>query len=223
MKYQVVISPVTHHISEVADALRIYLGPNREKKINYLIKYGGIVLQDLNEQTATNLADQLRALEVFVQIIDLRDDDDTTQRYLIKLLSAGDTKTKVVKVVKDLTGLSLKDAKELVDNLVIVTENLSKEEAERFALLLEKAGAEVRIEGFEIRDDETIPKYLIRLLSARNSKLKIVRDLTGLSRKDAENLVDNLSVITRNLSFEEAERIALLLEEVRIEVSIEEM
>jgi large subunit ribosomal protein L7/L12 len=62
------------------------------------------------------------------------------------LKSAGASKLNVVKAVKDLTGLGLKEAKELVDGAPKnVKEGVSKGEAEDIANKLKEAGAEVEI------------------------------------------------------------------------------
>ena len=62
------------------------------------------------------------------------------------LKSAGQAKLGVIKVVKELTGLSLGDAKALVDAAPkAVKEGVSKEEAEALKAALEEAGAEVEL------------------------------------------------------------------------------
>lgn len=62
------------------------------------------------------------------------------------LKNAGAGKLNVVKVVKDLTGLGLKEAKELVDGAPkAVKEGVSKAEAEDIAAKLKEAGAEVEV------------------------------------------------------------------------------
>ena len=62
------------------------------------------------------------------------------------LKSAGANKLAVVKLVKDLTGLGLKEAKEVVDSAPSkVKEGVSKEEAEGLKKSLEEAGAEVEL------------------------------------------------------------------------------
>ncbi|MCF8449343.1 MAG: 50S ribosomal protein L7/L12 [Taibaiella sp.] len=64
----------------------------------------------------------------------------------VVLKSAGASKLNVVKTVKDLTGLGLKEAKELVDGAPKnVKEGVSKAEAEDIASKLKEAGAEVEI------------------------------------------------------------------------------
>ncbi|HJA98856.1 MAG TPA: 50S ribosomal protein L7/L12 [Candidatus Alistipes avicola] len=60
--------------------------------------------------------------------------------------NAGQSKLQVIKVVKDLAGLSLGDAKALVDAAPkAVKEGVSKEEAESIKAQLEEAGAEVEV------------------------------------------------------------------------------
>ncbi|MEJ5186605.1 MAG: 50S ribosomal protein L7/L12 [Candidatus Geothermincolales bacterium] len=62
------------------------------------------------------------------------------------LLAAGDRKVQVIKVVKDITGLGLKEAKALVDEAPKpVKEKVSKDEADRIAEQLREAGAQVEI------------------------------------------------------------------------------
>ncbi|EAR00640.1 50S ribosomal protein L7/L12 [Maribacter sp. HTCC2170] len=62
------------------------------------------------------------------------------------LTAAGGSKLAVVKLVKELTGLGLKDAKDIVDSAPkAVKEGVSKDEAEGIKKSLEEAGAEVEL------------------------------------------------------------------------------
>ncbi len=64
----------------------------------------------------------------------------------VVLKSAGSAKLQVVKLVKELTGLGLKEAKEMVDGAPsVVKEGLAKAEAEDLKKNLEEAGAEVEL------------------------------------------------------------------------------
>lgn len=64
----------------------------------------------------------------------------------VMLNAAGGQKLAVVKLVKDITGLGLKEAKELVDGAPSpVKEAITKEEAEAIKTRLEEAGAEVEL------------------------------------------------------------------------------
>ena len=64
----------------------------------------------------------------------------------VELVSAGSSKVKVIKVVREITGLGLKEAKELVDGAPkVVKEAVSKAEAEEIKTKLEEQGAEVTL------------------------------------------------------------------------------
>ena len=64
----------------------------------------------------------------------------------VVLAEAGASKMGVIKLVKEITGLGLKEAKELVDNAPkTVKEGLSKAEAEEMKAKLEEAGAKVEL------------------------------------------------------------------------------
>ena len=61
------------------------------------------------------------------------------------LKSAGDKKIGVIKEIRGITGLGLKEAKELADNGGTIKEGASKEEAEEIKAKLEAEGAEVNL------------------------------------------------------------------------------
>ena len=64
----------------------------------------------------------------------------------VELVSAGAAKVKVIKVVREITGLGLKEAKEVVDGAPkVVKEGVSKAEAEEIKAKLEAEGAEVNL------------------------------------------------------------------------------
>ena len=64
----------------------------------------------------------------------------------VELVSAGSAKVKVIKAVREITGLGLKEAKELVDGAPkVVKEGASKAEAEDIKAKLEAEGAEVNL------------------------------------------------------------------------------
>ena len=65
----------------------------------------------------------------------------------VVLKDAGDQKIKVIKVVRDATGLGLKEAKELVDGAPkTVKENVSKEEAEELKAKFTEVGAVIELQ-----------------------------------------------------------------------------
>ena len=66
--------------------------------------------------------------------------------FTVVLAAAGDKKIEVIKEVRALTGLGLKEAKDLVEGAPkAVKEGVNKEEAEKMKATLEKAGAKVEL------------------------------------------------------------------------------
>ena len=66
--------------------------------------------------------------------------------FTLRLMGAGDKKIQVIKVVRELTGLGLKEAKDLVDGAPsTVKEGVSKDEANAMKAKLEEQGASVEI------------------------------------------------------------------------------
>ena len=71
---------------------------------------------------------------------------DEKSEFDVVLKAAGGSKLAVVKLVKELTGLGLKEAKELVDGAPSnIKEGIAKDEAEALKAQLEEAGAEVEL------------------------------------------------------------------------------
>ena len=76
--------------------------------------------------------------------VDDADAGDTTVSVILK--ACGDKKIQVLKAVREITGLGLKEAKELVDSAPkLVKDGLEKEEAEKIKKTLEEQGAEVEL------------------------------------------------------------------------------
>ncbi|QNJ98265.1 50S ribosomal protein L7/L12 [Constantimarinum furrinae] len=72
--------------------------------------------------------------------------EEEKSEFDVILTAPGGSKLAVVKLVKELTGAGLKDAKELVDNAPSpIKEGVSKDEAEALKAQLEEAGAEVEL------------------------------------------------------------------------------
>lgn len=71
---------------------------------------------------------------------------DEKSDFTIELTSAGENKIAVIKAVKDIAGLGLKEAKDLVDGAPgVIKEGVKKEEAEEMKKKLEEAGAKVTL------------------------------------------------------------------------------
>lgn len=72
--------------------------------------------------------------------------EEEQTEFTVVLKSPGGSKIPVIKVVREITGLGLKEAKELVDGAPRpVKENIAKDEADQIADKLKEAGAEVEI------------------------------------------------------------------------------
>ena len=73
-------------------------------------------------------------------------DNEEQSEFDVILTAAGGSKLAVVKLVKELTGLGLKEAKDIVDSTPkAVKEGVAKDEAEALKTQLEEAGAEVEL------------------------------------------------------------------------------
>ena len=64
----------------------------------------------------------------------------------VTLVNAGAAKINVIKVIKEITGLGLKESKDIADNGGAVKEGIAKEEAEALKAQLEEAGASVELQ-----------------------------------------------------------------------------
>lgn len=72
--------------------------------------------------------------------------EEEQTEFTVQLVSAGDSKIKVIKAVREATGLGLKEAKALVDSApAAVKEDLSKEDADALKEKLEEVGASVEL------------------------------------------------------------------------------
>ena len=70
---------------------------------------------------------------------------DEKTAFNVELKSAGGNKIAVIKAIREITGLGLKEAKELADNGGVVKENVSKDDANEIKAKLEAEGATVEV------------------------------------------------------------------------------
>lgn len=108
-----------------------------------------LTVKEVNE-LATILKDEYgiepAAAAVVVSAAGGGDDAAEQSEFTVMLKEAGASKLAVVKAVKELTGLGLKEAKDLVDSApAAVKEGVSKDEAEGLKKALEEAGAVVEL------------------------------------------------------------------------------
>jgi ribosomal protein L7/L12 len=111
----------------------------------------------------------------------------------VLIVAAGSQKISVIKVVRELTTLGLKEAKDLVDNPPQpVLERVGQSAAELVRARLELAGATVAVRSHA--DPQAAPEELDVVITASGDRkvsvIKIVRELTFLGLKEAKDLVD---------------------------------
>ncbi|NLC95373.1 MAG: 50S ribosomal protein L7/L12 [Bacilli bacterium] len=112
------------------------------------------IIASLKEMTILELNDLVKAIEeefgvtaaAPVAVAAAAAEEKVQTEFDVILTNAGAAKIGVIKVVRELTGLGLKEAKDLVDNAPKpIKEKVSKEEAESIKAKLEEAGATVEI------------------------------------------------------------------------------
>ena len=107
------------------------------------------MIEEVKTLTVLELAELVHALEeefgVSAAAAAVAAEEEKTE-FDVVLKAAGANKIAVIKVVRALTGLGLKEAKELVDGAPKnLKEGVSKDEAEKIAAELKEAGAEVEV------------------------------------------------------------------------------
>ena len=120
-----------------------------------LSKNAAKIMELVKELTIVELNDLVHAMEeefgvsaaapVMVAAAGAATEDDGPSTVNVVLTSGGGQKIAVIKVVKELTGLGLKEAKDLVDNGGNVKEGVSRDEGEKLKAQLEEAGATVEL------------------------------------------------------------------------------
>ena len=114
------------------------------------------IIAEIKEASILELNDLVKAIEeefgvtaaapVAVAAAGAADAGASKDSFDIELTSAGDKKVGVIKVVREITGLGLKEAKELVDGAPgIIKEGVATAEAEEIKAKLEEAGASVTL------------------------------------------------------------------------------
>tara|TARA_B100001939_G_scaffold342072_1_gene352619 strand:- start:139 stop:519 length:381 start_codon:yes stop_codon:yes gene_type:complete len=117
-----------------------------EKLVNLTVKEVNELANILKEEYGIEPAAAAVAVAAAPGASDGADQAEEKSEFDIILKAAGGSKLQVVKAVKELTGLGLKEAKEIVDSAPkAVKEGVSKEEAEGVKKALEDAGAEVEL------------------------------------------------------------------------------
>lgn len=114
------------------------------------------IIAEIKEASILELNDLVKAIEeefgvtaaapVAVAAAGATDAGAAKDSFDVELTSAGDKKVGVIKVVREITGLGLKEAKELVDGAPgVIKEGVATAEAEEIKAKLEEAGASVTL------------------------------------------------------------------------------
>ena len=115
------------------------------------------MIEEIKKMTVVELADLVKAIEeefgvsavaAAAPAAGVAGGDAAAEKtsFNVVLKEAGDQKIKVIKVVRDATGLGLKEAKDLVDGAPkTVKENVSKEEAEDLKAKFTEVGATIEL------------------------------------------------------------------------------
>ncbi|MCY7066399.1 50S ribosomal protein L7/L12 [Streptococcus oralis] len=114
------------------------------------------IIAEIKEASILELNDLVKAIEeefgvtaaapVAVAAAGAADAGATKDSFDVELTAAGDKKVGVIKVVREITGLGLKEAKELVDGAPgVIKEGVPTAEAEEIKAKLEEAGASVTL------------------------------------------------------------------------------
>lgn len=112
------------------------------KKINELLK-------DIKELKVSELLEAFNGIIIILpngEFLSAEDKEVKQTRFDVIIKAAGQSKLAVIRLVKELTGISLKEAKEIIDKAPkAVKEGVTKEEAEALKNQLEEAGAEIEL------------------------------------------------------------------------------
>ena len=118
------------------------------------------ILDSISQMTVLELSELLKEFEerfdvtaaapaavaVAAPAADAAEDEEAKDSFNVVLAAVGDKKIQVIKEVRSLTSLGLKEAKELVDNAPKpVLEGLNQEDADKAKAALEAVGAEVEL------------------------------------------------------------------------------
>ena len=111
------------------------------------------IIADLKEASILELNDLVKAIEDEFGVsaaapVAAAGADGAAEKseFDVELTDAGSAKVKVIKAVKDITGLGLKDAKGLVDDAPsVIKEGVAKDEAEDMKAKLEEVGAKITL------------------------------------------------------------------------------
>jgi len=150
---------MTEENKSAGEAEKVEETKEEKKDVEVPAKFKGIV-EEIEKMSVLDLSELVKILEdkfgvsaaapMAVAAAPAAGGDDAAaeekSEFDIELVSAGDKKIGVIKVVKEITGKGLKEAKDMVDGAPgMVKEKVAKEEAEELKKKLEEAGATVEL------------------------------------------------------------------------------
>ena len=132
----------------------------KEKSVDNLSKDSQKLIEQVKGMTVLELSNLVKALEDEFGVVaaapvavaaapadgDSSEDSSEASTVSVVLAEVGDKKIQVLKAVREVTGLGLKEAKEIVDNVPkSIKEGVTKEDAESIKKQIEEQGAKVEI------------------------------------------------------------------------------
>ena len=104
------------------------------------------IIDAIKELSVLELNDLVKACEEEFGVSAAAGAEEEKTEFNVELTEVGPNKVKVIKVVREITGLGLKEAKDLVDNAPkMIKEGASKEEADDIKAKVEAEGAKVTL------------------------------------------------------------------------------
>ena len=117
----------------------------RESFIESLKEMTLLEIKDLVDAMKEELGVDLSAVAVAAPAASEAAGEAAPSKVTVTLVNAGAAKINVIKVIRDITGLGLKEAKDIADAGGAIKEGVKKEEAEEIKAKLVEAGAEVEV------------------------------------------------------------------------------
>ncbi len=117
----------------------------RESFIESLKEMTLLEIKDLVDAMKEELGVDLSAVAVAAPAASEAAGEAAPSKVTVTLVNAGAAKINVIKVIRDITGLGLKEAKDIADAGGAIKENIDSKEAEEIKAKLVEAGAEVEV------------------------------------------------------------------------------
>ncbi|PCC70571.1 ribosomal protein L7/L12 [Nannocystis exedens] len=192
------------------------------------------VKQGMREPEARALAQALAAVEARVSVRDVpapapRPPVSSAAGFEVVLHHFGTRKIDVIKLIREATGLGLKDAKDLSESTdVVIKGGMREDEARRLAQALTAVDARVSVCGEAPPPRVQLPEptvgygvVLRHFGTHKISVIKIIREATGLGLKEAKDLAESTDVMVKDgLGGGEAQRLAQALRTVGARVEV---